>query len=107
MSLYEKAASQIAAIEAEMQRVGLWQQEPLDPEQYEFSAAFGADTMAFEQWLQFIFIPRVQQIIESQGQFPSSSMVAAYAIREFDTSPADTATLHQLLYDFDRLFEGE
>jgi uncharacterized protein YqcC (DUF446 family) len=41
----------IDAIEAEMQRCGMWQAEPLRPEQYGFHAAFAMDTMAYSQWL--------------------------------------------------------
>ncbi|HVU12463.1 MAG TPA: YqcC family protein [Phototrophicaceae bacterium] len=101
---YEAVARQADAIEAEMKRIGFWQDTPLKPEQYDFRAAFAGDTMAFPQWLQFIFLPRVRDIIARRGQFPPSSQVAAYAIREFDTYSQDTSTLHQLLYDFDHLF---
>ncbi len=101
---YEIIARQADAIEAEMRRIGLWQDMPLKPEQYQFQRAFAGDTMAFPQWLQFIFLPRVRDIIAKHGQFPASSQVAAYAIREFDTYPQDTSRLHQLLYDFDRMF---
>lgn len=52
-------AAKIAEIESEMMRVGLWQPEPLGEEQYNFHQAFALDTMTFTQWLQFIFIPRV------------------------------------------------
>jgi len=64
---YAIAQKKIDAIEAEMKRIGYWQSEPLDPDQYDFERAFAMDTMAFSQWnnprllagwLQFIFIPR-------------------------------------------------
>lgn len=105
-AFYERVTGQITAIEAEMRRVGLWQDTPLQPEQYDFRAAFAGDTMAFPQWLQFIFIPKVRQIINVRGAFPSSSQVAAYAVREFDTYREDTSQLITLLSDFDRLFTG-
>lgn len=101
---YETVAAKISEIEAEMKRVGLWQEKPLDPEQYNFTRAFAMDTMSFDQWLQFIFIPRVKQIIETRGEFPPSSMVAAQAVREFDGSTFETDRLQSLLSEFDRLF---
>ena len=96
-------ANALAEIESEMKRIGLWQSEPLRPEQYEFRQAFAMDTMAFSQWLQFIFIPRVRQIIAAGGQFPSKSRVGAQAVREFDTLP-DAEKLLDRLSEFDALF---
>lgn len=76
----------INEIEMEMKRIGFWQSQPLEPEKYNFSRAFAMDTMSFDQWLQFIFIPRVRSIIASRGTFPASSSVGAQAVREFDGS---------------------
>jgi uncharacterized protein YqcC (DUF446 family) len=98
-------AQKIAEIEAEMRRLGLWQAEPLAPECYNFTQAFAADTMSIDQWLQFIFIPRVREIIERVGEFPPTSSVAPRVLREFDGSPFDITTLHLRLYEFDRLFD--
>lgn len=103
MDRYQRAAEMILAIEAEMHRIGLWSEESLPPEAYAFSRAFGMDTMAFSQWLQFIFIPRVREILESRGQFPARSMVGAQATREFDADPR-AETLVALLGEFDALF---
>ncbi|HEY6333758.1 MAG TPA: YqcC family protein [Blastocatellia bacterium] len=106
MLSYEVAAAKIDGIEQEMRRVGLWQDQPLAPDKYNFKKAFGMDTMAYSQWLQFIFIPRVREIIATEGQFPTSSSVGAQAIREFDTQP-DSERLVTLLYEFDRSINSE
>ena len=103
---YQTVDAKIAAIEIEMKRIGMWQDEPLKPEQYDFRSAFGADTMAFEQWLEFIFIPHVRDMIVTREPFPSESNVAAQALREFDTSGFDTARLQQLLQEFDDLHQA-
>ncbi len=101
---YELVASKIDVIEAELRRIGYWQAAALQPEQYDFRAAFGADTMAFHQWLQFIFIPNVRAIIAQRGAFPAVSQVGGYAVREFDTAGDEVAQLTTLLTEFDRLF---
>jgi uncharacterized protein YqcC (DUF446 family) len=87
-----------------MQAIGFWQASPLRPDQLEFSAAFGLDKMAFSQWLQFIFIPRVREAIAT-NHFPPSSDVGTQAVREFDTEPR-AARLAILLTEFDSLFRG-
>ena len=90
-------------IEAEMRRIGWWQNAPLRPEQLHFKQAFAMDTMTYAQWLQFIFLPRVREAAAT-NQFPSSSSVGAQAVREFDGDP-DAGDLVTLLSEFDALFD--
>jgi uncharacterized protein YqcC (DUF446 family) len=94
--------SKLEQIEAEMQRVHLWQENPLQAEQYDFRAAFAGDTMSFAQWLQFIFIPNVKRAA-ANGNFPSESQVSVRAVREFDGMDA-SSRLIELLSEFDALF---
>jgi len=101
--LTEKASAFVAAIEAELHRIGYWQDQPLRPEQMEFHKAFAMDTMSYSQWLQFIFIPRVREAIAS-GDFPSGSEVGAQAVREFD-GDYKASGLVSLLSEFDALFD--
>lgn len=100
---YQDVHIKLEEIVAEMKRIGYWQEEPLRPEQYDFRSAFAMDTMTFSQWLQFIFVPRVEQILDSQGTFPSRSQVGTQAIREWDGVP-EAAHLVELLCAFDALF---
>src|SRR5512133_2927268 len=72
--------SKLEQIETEMRRIQLWQQSPLQAEQYDFKAAFASDTMSFPQWLQFIFIPSVKRAAANEN-FPSSSQVGVMAVR--------------------------
>jgi uncharacterized protein YqcC (DUF446 family) len=90
-------------IEAEMRRIGYWQNQPLRPEQMQFKQAFAMDTMAFTQWLQFVFLPRVREAAAA-NQFPASSSVGTQAIREFDCDP-NAGDLTTLLAEFDALFD--
>jgi uncharacterized protein YqcC (DUF446 family) len=90
-------------IEAEMRRIGMWQAEPLRPEQLKFTKAFAMDTMAFSQWLQFIFLPRVREAVAAKS-FPKGSSVGAQAVREFDGQP-ESEHLLTLLSEFDTLFQ--
>jgi uncharacterized protein YqcC (DUF446 family) len=98
-------AARLDLIEAELRREGLWQEAPLPEEAYDFTRAFAADTMAFEQWLQFVFVPRVRELVAARGEFPASSEVGAQAVREFDGRPEADA-LVGLLSDFDALFDA-
>lgn len=108
----------ITAIEAEMKRIGLWQAESLPESAYEMQEAFGADTMTLSQWLQFIFIPRIQELLKTDGPWPSESEVGIYAAQQFLFLKPDSSgtystqgsidrkesNLVQLLQEFDSLF---
>jgi uncharacterized protein YqcC (DUF446 family) len=105
--LFESAGQAIAAIEAELQRLGRWSDEAPTPEQLTNMGPFGMHTMAFEQWLQWVLVPRVHETISNHGTFPPSSQVSVFAVREYDGDP-DAAHLVDLLQDFDALFtKGE
>jgi uncharacterized protein YqcC (DUF446 family) len=100
---YWTVAARLDEIEAAMKAGGFWQADPLPAEAYQFTQAFGMDTMIFSQWLQFVFIPRVRAIIDHKQPFPTRSMVGAQAVREFDgVRKADR--LVTLLAEFDALF---
>jgi uncharacterized protein YqcC (DUF446 family) len=101
--LQQEAIRYADLIEAEMRRIGYWQEQPLRPEQMQFTQAFAMDTMTFTQWLQFVFLPRVREPAAA-NEFPASSSVGTQAVREFDGDP-DADNLVTLLSEFDALFD--
>jgi uncharacterized protein YqcC (DUF446 family) len=98
---HQQVEQRLSEIEAEMKQIGYWQETPLPAEAYNFQLAFAMDTMAYSQWLQFVFIPRVRSIIESHGEFPRSSSVGTQALREFDGDDR-AENLVSLLCTFDQ-----
>jgi len=101
-SRYKQVEKQINRIEEELKRIGRWQFDPLPDTAFENMGAFGSKTMVLEQWLQFVLIPNVRQIIESGGAFPAKSEIAIFAVRNLDGDEVET--LLKLLSEFDGLF---
>jgi uncharacterized protein YqcC (DUF446 family) len=109
---YEQAGEKLEEIANELKGLGAWQGEPPPPEKLQFSHAFAMDTMSFEQWLQFVLVPRVRGIIEEKGEFPDDSSLGAKAHREYVMWGGDPryGRLVDLLFEFDsliRLFKME
>jgi uncharacterized protein YqcC (DUF446 family) len=102
---YREADRLANAIEEELKQIGRWSDEPLPMEAYENMGAFGGNTMAFEQWIQFILLERIRDIVTQQGDFPTQSSLGAYAVRVFDGDPQST-TLHRLLITLDELINS-
>lgn len=96
----------VDALEAELRRMGWWQDRPIEPERLQFRAAFGMDTMAFPQWLQFVFVPAGRAVAAGTRPLPPASALAAHAVREFDGLDEQTVTLRELLQRIDAAIEG-
>ena len=104
--IYPQATKRIDELESELRKTGRWSEAPLPAEAFENMGAFGCNTMAFEQWLQFVLIPRIREIIKQKGNFPDKSQLAVYAVRYFD-GDRDSSTLQDILYGIDQLAEHE
>jgi uncharacterized protein YqcC (DUF446 family) len=102
---HEKVGEKIKEIKKEMQRIGLWQREPLPEEAYDYTLAFARDRMAFHQWLQFIFVPQVQEMIQDYEDLPHTSQVGIAAESAFEDWDQGER-LVQMLKEFDRLMSG-
>jgi uncharacterized protein YqcC (DUF446 family) len=103
--IYSLVAEKAGEIEAELKRLNRWSNEPLPPEYFESMGAFGSNTMTFEQWIQFVLIPRIDEIVISKGVFSSNSQLSRYAVRVFD-GDTDADYLSDLLYQLDDLINS-
>jgi uncharacterized protein YqcC (DUF446 family) len=95
--------ARLDAVVAAMRESGAWDAPQPERAAFENMGAFGMRTMAFAQWLRWVFVPRVEETLAAGGPWPSQSMVAVQAMREGDTDPA-IAALVDSLSAFDALF---
>jgi uncharacterized protein YqcC (DUF446 family) len=104
-SQYQLALDKASEIETELKRLNRWEKVPLPKEKFENMGAFEGQTMSFEQWLQFVLIRSIREIVDEKGVFPSESNVGTYAVREFDGDP-DVDQLVLLLCQLDELINS-
>ena len=85
-------------LEAELRRLGRWSATPLDPARLVDMGPFGMNTLAAEEWLQFVLLERLRGLVESGGELPATSDTAHWAMRQFDGDdvPALLGLLRQL-----------
>ncbi|MBP8884847.1 MAG: YqcC family protein, partial [Pseudomonas sp.] len=57
----------------------------------------------FEQWLQWIFLPRMKVLLETGVALPSVSGIQAMAEMVYQQQPSVARRLVELLGEFDRL----
>ncbi len=98
-----KVADLLIDIEHELHELQLWQAEPIASAALRSQVPFAVDTMSFPQWLQFIFLPRMQVLIEQQQALPINSAIAPMAEQYFVQQALPSAALVAYLQQLDAL----
>ena len=68
-------ADAVLQIEMELRQLGLWSREPPVRWRLESEVPFCVDTLAFEQWLQWVFIPQVISLLERGETLPGECCI--------------------------------
>lgn len=70
MQQWHALADVLLELERELRALGLWSPQPPSTADLSSQEPFCLDTLDFEQWLQWVFIPRMAAIIEAGGSMP-------------------------------------
>ncbi|HZF29260.1 MAG TPA: YqcC family protein [Gammaproteobacteria bacterium] len=97
----------VDALEATLRRMRLWEQESPDAVRLASTQPFSCDTLRFHQWLQWLLIPRMRQVLDDGGALPTASAIHAYAEECVAELGEDPAELLFLIGHFDALIRGE
>jgi len=107
MDIFGELGQLLADISTELQAMGLWQEHPPSAAALASTEPFALDMLLFSQWLQFIFVPRIQQIIAAQASLPENCSIAPMAEEFFNQQqnldPQKSAALLVHLAALDRL----
>ncbi|UUM29892.1 YqcC family protein [Vibrio japonicus] len=61
-----------------MQRLKLWQAHPPEEKALQSAEPFALDTLTPEQWLQWIFLPKMSALIGQDMPFPTGFSITPY-----------------------------
>lgn len=100
---FHEVAEHLLLIERELRSLGWWSDLPPSDEALSSVEPFSVDTLEFEQWLQWIFLPRMKLILENDLPLPNASGILEMAEMVYATRQRETRVLQQLLAQFDRL----
>ena len=92
----------IQNIECELKRLGFWEDNPPAIDAMESVNPFCYDTLEIHQWLQWIFIPRIQALIDAGQPLPAQCDIASYAEVMYEKMSEDRNQLIQYIRAFDR-----
>lgn len=86
MSVHQSLQAALLELEAAMKAANLWRMPTPDVEAFASQEPFCIDTMSLPQWLRFVFVARLNALIEAQAPLPAKCDVApamaAYLIQE-------------------------
>lgn len=93
MSDYIELSDALAQLEDKMLELELWQSLPPSYRALESTQPFALDTLSPTQWLQWVFMPKMQDLIESNSEVPSGFEISPY----FEQAMSDKTKLSELL----------
>ena len=96
-------AAQLIDLEAALRQLDLWSDQPPSAEAMQSEQPFAMDTMDFEQWLQFIFMPTLYQLLETDAALPERCAIAPMAEETIGKRPLPTEPLIDTLRELDVL----
>lgn len=104
---HHRIADLLLAIEAEMRRIGLWEEISPSPAALASTMPFCYDTLQFAQWLQWVFLARMRALLQAGAALPAACDIQPLAEHSFAELPQDTAHLLTLLGEIDRAISGK
>jgi uncharacterized protein YqcC (DUF446 family) len=78
-SMHTEVAAVLIDIEAQLRQLGLWDNIPPSTDALASNEPFCVDTLTLPQWLQFVFLPAVYQMVEQEQQLPARCGIAPMA----------------------------
>jgi len=98
-----RIADVLLDVEANLRTSGRWDPDRPPDTALSSSQPFCLDTLRFEQWLQWVFLPRMKRIIEQQQPLPSKSAIFVYAQESLPGKDRANSDLLNLIKNFDEL----
>ncbi|MDR7122772.1 YqcC family protein [Rheinheimera soli] len=105
--MYTQVAILLNQIEAELKSCGLWTLTAPSVEAMQSTAPFFCDTMPLENWLQFVFLPRMRALVEGRLPLPQQIAVCPMAEEAFKHLDHRTLLLINRIADLDELLSGK
>ena len=102
--IHNRIADVLLEVEATLRVHGLWD-DATRPAGNALASTqpFCLDTLRFEQWLQWVFLPRMKRILEQSHPLPRKSGILPYAHEYLDKNDPITEGLLRQIQCFDDL----
>lgn len=107
MSQLVRVTHILEQLELELKQRSLWQMAPPTAEAMASTLPFCMDTLDFHQWLQFVLIGRLRQMMLLQMALPTQSALYAMATEVYKQELAHHGSLLDTLAALDEALTGQ
>jgi uncharacterized protein YqcC (DUF446 family) len=104
--MHTQVAEVLIDIEAELRQLQLWAFEPPPDEAFASTQPFCFDTLTLPQWLQFVFLPRMHDLVAAEASLPGDCGIRPMAEEYFRDARLPIRDLLLALDRVDRLLGG-
>ena len=101
MSQHKEIAILLEQLSITLNQLGLWSDMPPKPEALLSTQPFAIDTLRFDQWLQFIFLPKMEMLIESGQPLPNKIALLPMAEQVYLAQTQEYSALLDVLANID------
>jgi len=92
-------------INQEMINLDIWQSTIPDKEALKSDAPFCCDTLSFSQWLEFVLLPKMTMLIDSNMPLPSEFEILPMAVESWKNEEKNMSMLLTLIEQLDAAFK--
>jgi uncharacterized protein YqcC (DUF446 family) len=107
-SIREQLSCKLGEMEQEMRRIGHWTGNAPSPEALASQVPFCYDTLQFQEWLQWVFLPKLGALLEQGLPLPAKSDIAPLAEAWFleQEIEQEAARLLEIIRELDALLSN-
>lgn len=87
---------QLNELQIALRLYALWEATPPDDEKLASTQPFAIDTLTPTQWLQWIFLPRMHALLDSEHDLPKNFAITPYLEESLKNEPYLSALLKPL-----------
>lgn len=96
----------LKALETELRSQGRWASDPPSDAALLSTQPFAVDTLSFDQWLQWILLPKLHELLVLQMPLPTSCAIAPMAEEVYGQSDSAANRIILIITDIDLLLTG-
>lgn len=100
----EQLGDLLGQLEQALRVAGRWGEQSPGKQQLASREPFSVDTLTFEEWLQWVFLPKMREILVCAASIPSA-LLAPMAEQSFDRSP-ESLEIIVVLHKIDQVVAG-
>ena len=104
--IYQQLTIRLFSLEVVLRDLGLWSEATPESHQLNSTAPFACDLLSLEEWLQYIFLPRMHELVQGRLTLPDECNIEPYARECFAGREGEMQVLLTALAELDELING-